>query len=361
MSYIRTKKIKGIEYYYLVEGHRDKEGKVKQRVLKYFGREKPKGYKTKVKKGKKILGTTKLYEFKKINKEIEKIESKIDKLNKELRELDAESIVDEVFKARRERIFKIEELNNKRKSLISDKEKLGIKEKEISISESMKKAQKERTRRIFLTPEEKRLEYIEWLRESNTRDKALESYIFFDKIDMDGRRKWEARNEAQREKKSLSQAFAFTNGEIWEYKKKLKEEEKERKKKEKAEIEERIKEERIKRQKKMKEAGEKPRYRKDIHTMKNGRNINDLTPIYKSEKEWYNKLSYPKITHQQNIIRSFDIEEDIKEGREVWVELFHWNNNDLIYKEDRFITPTVSIEKFKSIHDGEKKIKKPFV
>ena len=37
MAYLRTKKIKGHNYYYLVEGQRDKEGKVKQKVLKYMG------------------------------------------------------------------------------------------------------------------------------------------------------------------------------------------------------------------------------------------------------------------------------------------------------------------------------------
>ena len=37
MAYIRTKKVKGKEYQYLVEGYRDKDGKVKQRTLKYLG------------------------------------------------------------------------------------------------------------------------------------------------------------------------------------------------------------------------------------------------------------------------------------------------------------------------------------
>lgn len=38
MAYIRTKKIKGNNYYYyIVEGKRDKDGKVKQKVLKYLG------------------------------------------------------------------------------------------------------------------------------------------------------------------------------------------------------------------------------------------------------------------------------------------------------------------------------------
>ena len=37
MAYIRTKKVKGFEYQYLVEGYRDKDGKVKQRTIKYLG------------------------------------------------------------------------------------------------------------------------------------------------------------------------------------------------------------------------------------------------------------------------------------------------------------------------------------
>ncbi len=37
MAYIRTKKVKGKEYQYLVEGYRDKDGKVKQRTIKYLG------------------------------------------------------------------------------------------------------------------------------------------------------------------------------------------------------------------------------------------------------------------------------------------------------------------------------------
>ena len=37
MAYIRTKKVKGKEYQYLVEGYRDPEGKVKQRTIKYLG------------------------------------------------------------------------------------------------------------------------------------------------------------------------------------------------------------------------------------------------------------------------------------------------------------------------------------
>jgi len=37
MVYIRTKKIKGRNYYYAVEGNRDKDGKVKQKVIKYLG------------------------------------------------------------------------------------------------------------------------------------------------------------------------------------------------------------------------------------------------------------------------------------------------------------------------------------
>ncbi|MEA2036783.1 MAG: hypothetical protein U9O94_04705 [Nanoarchaeota archaeon] len=37
MAYVRTKKIKGKTYYYVVEGKRDDEGKVKQKVIKYLG------------------------------------------------------------------------------------------------------------------------------------------------------------------------------------------------------------------------------------------------------------------------------------------------------------------------------------
>ena len=37
MAYIRTKKVKGREYQYLVEGYRDSDGKVKQRTIKYLG------------------------------------------------------------------------------------------------------------------------------------------------------------------------------------------------------------------------------------------------------------------------------------------------------------------------------------
>ncbi len=37
MAYIRTKKVKGKDYKYLVEGYRDKDGKVKQRIIKYLG------------------------------------------------------------------------------------------------------------------------------------------------------------------------------------------------------------------------------------------------------------------------------------------------------------------------------------
>ncbi len=37
MAYVRTKKIKGKNYYYVVEGKRDDEGKVKQKVIKYLG------------------------------------------------------------------------------------------------------------------------------------------------------------------------------------------------------------------------------------------------------------------------------------------------------------------------------------
>jgi hypothetical protein len=37
MVYVRSKKIKGKTYYYIVEGKLDKEGKVKQKVLMYLG------------------------------------------------------------------------------------------------------------------------------------------------------------------------------------------------------------------------------------------------------------------------------------------------------------------------------------
>lgn len=37
MAYIRTKKVKGKKYKYLVEGYRDEDGKVKQRTIKYLG------------------------------------------------------------------------------------------------------------------------------------------------------------------------------------------------------------------------------------------------------------------------------------------------------------------------------------
>lgn len=37
MVYIRSKKIKGKIYYYVVEGKLDKKGKVKQKVIMYLG------------------------------------------------------------------------------------------------------------------------------------------------------------------------------------------------------------------------------------------------------------------------------------------------------------------------------------
>jgi len=37
MAYIRSKRIKGKIYYYIVEGKLDKRGKVKQKVLMYLG------------------------------------------------------------------------------------------------------------------------------------------------------------------------------------------------------------------------------------------------------------------------------------------------------------------------------------
>lgn len=50
MAYIRTKKVKGREYQYLVEGYRDKDGKVKQRTIKYLGAVNPSN-----KKGKSVV------------------------------------------------------------------------------------------------------------------------------------------------------------------------------------------------------------------------------------------------------------------------------------------------------------------
>ena len=37
MVYIRSKKIKGNTYYYIVEGKKDETGKVKQKVIRYLG------------------------------------------------------------------------------------------------------------------------------------------------------------------------------------------------------------------------------------------------------------------------------------------------------------------------------------
>ena len=37
MTYIRSKKIKGKIYYYIVEGKLDENGKVKQKVIMYLG------------------------------------------------------------------------------------------------------------------------------------------------------------------------------------------------------------------------------------------------------------------------------------------------------------------------------------
>lgn len=37
MAYIRKKKIKGKTYYYIVQGKYDKQGRVKQKVIKYLG------------------------------------------------------------------------------------------------------------------------------------------------------------------------------------------------------------------------------------------------------------------------------------------------------------------------------------
>ena len=37
MAYLRSKKVKGKTYYYIVEGKLDRRGKVKQKVLLYLG------------------------------------------------------------------------------------------------------------------------------------------------------------------------------------------------------------------------------------------------------------------------------------------------------------------------------------
>ena len=37
MVYVRSKKVKGNIYYYVVEGKLDKKGKVKQKVIMYLG------------------------------------------------------------------------------------------------------------------------------------------------------------------------------------------------------------------------------------------------------------------------------------------------------------------------------------
>jgi hypothetical protein len=37
MAYIRSKKVKGKTYYYIVEGKLNKQGKVKQKVILYLG------------------------------------------------------------------------------------------------------------------------------------------------------------------------------------------------------------------------------------------------------------------------------------------------------------------------------------
>jgi len=43
MAFIRTKKIRGHTYYYRVESYTE-EGRIKQRVLKYLGKEIPEKY-----------------------------------------------------------------------------------------------------------------------------------------------------------------------------------------------------------------------------------------------------------------------------------------------------------------------------
>ncbi|MEN9518288.1 MAG: hypothetical protein RLZZ381_876, partial [Cyanobacteriota bacterium] len=42
MAFVRTKKLKGKEYRYLVENYRDDQGKVRQRNIKYLGAVSPK-------------------------------------------------------------------------------------------------------------------------------------------------------------------------------------------------------------------------------------------------------------------------------------------------------------------------------
>ena len=55
MTYIRSKKVKGNIYYYIVEGKLDKRGKVKQKVIMYLGN------------AKHILEAFKFYKSKKNN------------------------------------------------------------------------------------------------------------------------------------------------------------------------------------------------------------------------------------------------------------------------------------------------------
>ncbi len=87
-------------------------------------------------------------------------------------------------------------------------------------------------------------------------------------------------------------------------------------------------------------------YKKNPHTMNNRRNINKLTPMF----EDVGKAVGHRITHQQNIIRSFDV----VIGQECWVEVFYWCDNDLVFKEDMFIEPYVDEKTFRKIHNGEK-------
>ena len=47
MSFIRIRNVNGTNYFYLVENHRV-DGKVKQRLIRYFGKELPKEYMTKL-------------------------------------------------------------------------------------------------------------------------------------------------------------------------------------------------------------------------------------------------------------------------------------------------------------------------
>jgi len=111
MSYFRVKKIKKhgniYTYYYLVEGYRDKEGKVKQRVLEYYGTNKPEGYKPKGKKKMKVkVGTTKKKEPIKrtelTDEESDFLEETIDDDNEEFKDQMKEEIDDLKYEMKEE-------------------------------------------------------------------------------------------------------------------------------------------------------------------------------------------------------------------------------------------------------------------